>query len=276
MSQTSTRRFLMPLGIPSFRCELFAAIVGALGLFLISGCAPESSPPAAPHAEPQKLADSKATAQSHEIRGVDVSDWQRKGVNFAGLKNDGISFVFIKATQGERDVDADYANDVRNAQAAGLATGSYHYYVASESPDKQFQNFTSHLSWQSGDLPPVVDIETLGKKHNSDSRRPELAANLKKFLDMIEGKYRVKPIIYSGEYFANEYLKGFADYPLWVAEYNNNPSPQLPLDWKAWTFWQYTQSGKISGIPGAADMNHFNGSAQDFEKLRVKNGPAGN
>ncbi|HZW24118.1 MAG TPA: GH25 family lysozyme [Gallionella sp.] len=244
-----------------FLCR-FAAFL--LGLSFLAGCGQGSAQPAA-SAEQQQPASAGVTAQAVEIRGADVSNWQGKGVDFASLKSAGVSFVFVKATQGATGVDADYASDVRKAQAAGLATGSYHFYMTDDTPEAQFRNFSRCISMQAGDLPPVVDIEVLSK-----NSRPELAADLKRFLDMIERHYRVKPIIYSGESFANEYLKGFSDYPLWLAEYSDRPAPVLPLDWKTWTFWQHTQSGRVNGIPGEADLNRFNGNAQSLEKLLVR------
>jgi lysozyme len=87
---------------------------------------------------------------------------------------------------------------------------------------------------------------------------------------MIEQHYRVRPIIYSGENFANQYLTGFENYPLWLAEYRQNEIPQLPLNWKRWTFWQYSQNGRVAGINGSVDLNQFNGTAEQLRALLVK------
>lgn len=66
------------------------------------------------------------------LRGVDISAWQHDDPNhpqidFVGLREDGYSFVIIKATQA-----ADYTNeyleqDCENAHAARLVIGLYHY-----------------------------------------------------------------------------------------------------------------------------------------------------
>ena len=151
------------------------------------------------------------------------------------------------------------------ARAAGLAAGSYHFYMTDDKPKAQFALFTKHVVLQPGDLPPVVDIEVLSK-----NSLPNTAAELTAFLNLLEKKYGVKPIVYSGKNFANEYLKGFADYPLWLAEYNKDKSPQMPLDWKRWTFWQHTQNGSVPGVAGPVDLDRFNGGWPQFQSLLIK------
>lgn len=198
------------------------------------------------------------------IQGVDLSKWQGKA-NFGQIKSAGKHYVFVKVTEGISSVDPDYAQNVANAREAGLWVGSYHFYVTQDTPQAQFANLSKHLSLQSGDLPPVVDIEVLSKPGAQN-----LTADLTQFLTLIKQKYGVKPIIYSGQYFANAYLSGFDAYPLWLAEYNDGQTPKLPLDWKQWTFWQYSQSGQVTGVNGPIDLNRFNGSLQQLNELRVK------
>jgi lysozyme len=162
-------------------------------------------------------------------------------------------------------VDPDYQRNIAAARAAGLYVGSYHFYTTDHTAQSQFDNVVKHLDMKAGDLPLVVDIEVLSK-----NSLPDLATELKAFLDLVEQNYGIKPIIYSGESFANEYLKGFADYPLWLAEYTDAPAPKLPLDWRAWTFWQHSQNGSVAGVKGAVDLDRFNGTAEQIEALLVR------
>ena len=50
-----------------------------------------------------------------EIAGVDLSKWQGE-VDFAKIKQAGKTYAFIKATQGNRDIDPDYASNMRGAR----------------------------------------------------------------------------------------------------------------------------------------------------------------
>lgn len=221
--------------------------------------APNASAPSAP-----AVAGSRVPL-TPPIGGVDLSNWQGK-VDFTQLKGAGTDYVFIKASQGGTVADPDYRTNIQAARAAGLAAGSYHFYVTSDTPQAQFANFSAQVGLlQRGDLPPVVDIEVLNGNSSAD-----LATALKQFLGLIEQRYGVKPIIYSGESFANEYLSGFSSYPLWLAEYNGAAQPKLPLDWATWTFWQYSEGGRAAGVDGPVDLDRFNGTVEQFEGLRIR------
>lgn len=237
------------------------------GFFLLAslqsqGPADAVTPAGAPQAASANTSPTHQAAR--QVQGVDLSKWQGSA-NFGQIKSAGKYYVFVKVTEGISSVDPYYAQNVANARAAGLWVGSYHFYVTQDTPQAQFANLSKHLSLQSGDLPPVVDIEVLSKPG-----APNLTTELMQFLSLIEQKYGVKPIIYSGQNFANQYLSGFHAYPLWLAEYNDGQTPKLPLDWKQWTFWQYSQSGQVTGVNGPIDLNRFNGSPEQLNVLRVK------
>jgi lysozyme len=235
-------------------------LIGLLGVSMIGGCGQrQDSTTSASNSAVQATIDPTA-----DVNGVDLSKYQGAVVDFAKIKGAGKSFAFIRASQGNTYADPDYNRNIQNARAAGLATGSYHFYMTDDKPDDQFANFSKHVSLQPGDLPPVVDIEKLSK-----NSFPNTIVELKIFLNLMEKKYGVKPIIYSGESFANEDLKGLSDYPLWLAEYNKDKTPKLPLDWKHWTFWQYTKNGTVAGIEGNALLDRFNGTQQQFQALLI-------
>lgn len=209
------------------------------------------------------MSTTEAGAASGEVAGVDVSKWQGT-IDFGKIKAAGMTYVFVKATEGITGVDPDYARNVAAARAAGLVVGSYHFYETNDDPSAQFGNFKQHVDVKPGDLPPVVDIEVL-----ASNSRPDLADDLKSFLAQMEQAWGVRPILYSGVSFANQYLAGFGDYPLWVAEYTSAPAPKVPSGWTTWTFWQYSQSGTVAGVSGAVDMDRFNGTQAEFDALRI-------
>lgn len=200
---------------------------------------------------------------SSAVVGVDLSKWQGV-VDFAKIKAAANTYVFVKVSQGATGVDPDYARNIAGARAAGLYAGSYHFYTTDHDAQSQFANLSRHLDLKPGDLPPVVDIEVLAQ-----NSLPGLDQQLQAFLTLIENRYAVKPILYSGQSFASQYLKGFSAYPLWLAEYTSAPAPRLPPDWSAWTFWQYSQSGSVAGVSGAVDLDRFNGGLDDLRKLLV-------
>jgi len=203
------------------------------------------------------------TTSPKEITGVDVSKYQGQ-IDFNQLKAAGITYVFVKASEGNTYQDPTFAGNFAQAKQAGLIVSAYHFYETNDAPNSQLENFTQLVKLSSGDLPPVVDIEKL---HMQDDMM--LMGNLQLYLNGLEKHYGVKPIIYTGLNFANQHVTEFAQYPLWIAEYGRT-QPTLPTGWSSWTFWQWSQSHTLKGIEGQVDADRFNGDAVNFAKLLIK------
>ena len=222
-------------------------IISFILLSLLSSChsVPEKNNSIAVPVQMSKKSkvESPLQKQMPDIIGVDISKYQGK-VDFNKLKDAGVHYVFIRATEGITYQDADYVQNHNDAKAAGLRVGVYHFYETDDNPQAQFENFKNRVNLTSGDLAPVIDIEKL---HQKDDKN--LVENLKQFLSDLESHFGIKPIVYSGKNFANKYLTGFGDYPLWLAEYQMD-QPVVPSGWQDWTFWQWSQSGTIDGIEG--------------------------
>ena len=164
-----------------------------------------------------------------------------------------LQFVFVRATAGKNKVDSQFKNNWKQAKKHQFIRGAYHYYRPNENSIQQAENFIQTVQLEPGDFPPVLDIEQLPKKQSLDS----LKVGLKRWLTKVEKHYKVKPIIYSGESYYNDFLKKeFSDYPFWIANYNfwrNQPDSH-------WLLWQFTEKAQVSGIKGAVDVNIFNGN----------------
>jgi lysozyme len=174
-----------------------------------------------------------------------------------------LSFVFIRATAGSNKKDARFNSNWRDAKARQLICGAYHYYRPNENSVDQARNFIQQVRLQKGDLPPVLDIEKLPKSQSV----ARLKKGLRRWLELIEAHYNVKPIIYSGErYYADFLRKEFSDYPLWIANYNFWRNT-LASDWE---FWQFTEKAKIAGIAGNVDLNIFKGDKNELMELGIQ------
>ena len=106
---------------------------------------------------------------------------------------------------------------------------------------------------------PVLDIEKMPKRQSMANMK----LGLRKWLKMVEGHYGVKPIIYTGEAYYNNFLKNdanFNDYTFWIANYSNRVSEVKDH----WSFWQFTDKAKVNGIRGNVDVNVFNGDYDTF------------
>ena len=164
-----------------------------------------------------------------------------------------LQFVFVRATAGKNKVDSQFKENWKQAKKHQFIRGAYHYYRPNENSIQQAENFIQTVKLEPGDFPPVLDIEQLPKKQSLDS----LKVGLKRWLTKVEKHYKVKPIIYSGESYYNDFLKKeFSDYPFWIANYNfwrNQPESH-------WLLWQFTEKAQVSGIKGTVDVNIFNGN----------------
>lgn len=196
------------------------------------------------------------------ILGIDVSKYQRK-INWEKVRDNDVSFAFIKATEGVKLKDSQFERNWEETQQVGIIRGAYHFYRPNVAPGEQARNFIETVSLQAGDLPPVLDIEVRGRQPLN-----HLRGDLKEWLVLVERAYGVKPIIYTGYSFYKDYLEGYFDeYPLWIAHYNVKELKMQRTERAQLSFWQHTDKGVIDGIKGPVDCNIFYGSKQEIRKL---------
>ena len=189
----------------------------------------------------------------YPVKGIDVSHHQGE-IDWDAVAADGVDFVFMKATEGQDFLDSEYETNWVEAKRVGIPRGAYHFFLPSVDAHKQADNFIRTVKMESGDLPPVLDIEVTNKKG-----KEEIIAGAKIWLQKVEAHYGVKPLIYASPSFYNDYLDdSFAEYPLWLAHYYRF-SPRLPHEREKWDFWQKTNFGFVGGIDGNVDVNYFEG-----------------
>lgn len=208
------------------------------------------------------------TANLDKTYGFDVSHYQNKeDIKWDSLsignKTIPLEFVVMRATMGNRNADKHFDEFWMKAQKHNLIRGAYHFYRADEDPVIQANNFLANVKLESGDLPPILDIEKIPKRKTNK----KLVEDLKVWCKIIEETYGEKPIIYTYYHYYKDFLKGeFDDYPLWLANYNDVPSP-TPND--RWDFWQFTENGIVHGINTKVDLDIYNGSSWSLKRLTL-------
>jgi lysozyme len=209
------------------------------------------------------------------VPGIDVSYWNA-GIDWPKVRATGQRYVFTKATEGSSYSDPTFDDNWRGAKKAGLLRGAYHFFRCNIDPKKQATRFIDYVQSMNdnGELPPVLDLET-----NDGQTKDKILERAKTWLDLVEAAFGKKPIIYSGQYFLQDYFSEVGggppswakDYPLWLAQYPNQyvpgMRPSLPRGWFKWTFWQYSDKGRVNGINAKVDLNLFNGSLDDLYKF---------
>ena len=201
------------------------------------------------------------------IAGIDVSHYQGQ-VDWSKARTAGISFAFIKATEGLTGKDPMFQRNWTACRNLEVLRGAYHFYRPQSDPVGQARQFLETLKDDPGEIPPVLDLESLGSSSPDD-----MIAGARRWMRIIETEFDCKPILYTGSAFWRFTLRNsavFADHPLWIAHYTSGPKPLLPNAWPRWTFWQFSQQGKVPGIDGHVDLNAFNGTLPDLEAFCVR------
>ena len=201
----------------------------------------------------------------YSMHGIDVSHYQGD-INWKMLEQTRqgkfpVQFIFMKATEGGDFSDDKFVANFDSAKAHGFVRGAYHFYNPKTDANKQADFFIRSVKLEPGDLPPVLDIE----KKSKDVKK--LQQDLKIWLRKIESHYGVKPIIYASYRFKTKYLNDsiFDTYPYWIAHYYVD-SVRYQGEWK---FWQHTDVGTLPGIDEKVDLNVFNGTSADLQKMLI-------
>jgi len=203
----------------------------------------------------------KIDKTKYPITGIDIS--KHTGIiNWELIKKQKISFVYIKATEGQDYIDPNYYINLARARKANIKVGEYHFFRFNKSGKVQAQNFLSHALHDPEELTPVVDIEEWGNLpiYKSDA---EIKKQIRLFLIEVQSVIHRKMIIYTNMDSYNRYIKGsFTQHPIWICSFSK--SPKLP-DNRNWLFWQHAHNGKLEGIKGDVDINTFNGSELEWK-----------
>jgi lysozyme len=173
-----------------------------------------------------------------------------------------LGFAFIKATEGNGNTDPQFRRNWKKAKSADVIRGAYHFFIASKDGRTQAENFIKKVELESGDLPPVLDVE-----QRYGASKAQLQKEVKEWLEIVENYYHVKPFIYTNVDFYNQNLgSDFDDYPLWVAHYYQQEQPRIS---RKWQFWQHSDQGNVNGITSKVDFNVFKGDSTDFKSLLI-------
>jgi GH25 family lysozyme M1 (1,4-beta-N-acetylmuramidase) len=198
--------------------------------------------------------------------GIDISHFQGDIITEFN-KNNNLSFVICKATQGNYFVDPDFRNNWNEIKAKGLIRGTYHFYDCKISPVDQANFFCTNVSdIGPNDIAPILDIEQ--GSMTEDVSGDQMEADILVFLKTVEQKLNRKPMIYTDYAFAQEYLKNpaFADYDLWLAEYSGSTKPLVPDIWKAKGYKMWQKSSSYNLYSQKVDLDEYTGQLSDIVK----------
>lgn len=211
---------------------------------------------------PGMVAPGTMTPDATNPVGIDVSHYQGT-INWASVKAAGISFAFIKATEGTSYKDPEFNANYLHAYNNKVIRGAYHFARPDlSSGASQATYFASHGGAWSADnltLPGMLDLEggCYGKSTSS------MRSWILDFYTTYKSKTTRDIMLYTSPSWWNtctgSWTGMYSRSPLVVANWTTASSPTIPAGFPYWTFWQYTDSGSVSGISGAVDRDRFSG-----------------
>lgn len=195
--------------------------------------------------------------QIYGVRGIDLSAHNGE-VDFAAVKDAGIEFVALKATEGASFKDARFARNYRGAVNAGLKVGAYHFFRFDANGTVQAMNLLHSIGTRRLDLPLMIDVEEWTNPDNVTT--DAVLAGLDQMVTCLQG-YGYRVILYTNKAGHRRFLRDrFSDLPLWICSFTDPPTKG------DWHLWQYDHHGSVAGVKGGVDMNVFNGSHEDWER----------
>ena len=216
-------------------------------------------------------------------KGIDVSKWDPV-TDWSAVKGAGVSFVGMKATEGNSITDSKLVAMRDGFRANDFALGIYFHFGRTGDPEKQANRFVKAV----GPLQPnerlALDFEVM-----LTATPAEELPWIEKFITVLLEMYPDRdPILYTSDRIWRmignpTWLAGNTD--LWVPRYNAAmQEPTLPGPWgkAGWSFWQWTdggQTGPVYTCPGVGhcDASYFKGDLAalvEYAKLTTPPPPA--
>lgn len=185
-------------------------------------------------------------------KGIDVSHWQGV-IDWLSVKESGIEFAILKAGGSDDGfyTDSTFEQNYKEAKAVGLPVGAY-YFVGSLCTSRadgiaDAKRFLEIIKGKSFEYPVYIDLESTNPAAKAGATEACIG-----FCETMEAEG-----YYCGIYASD--VSGFAErlditklqkFDKWVAIYGSKPQYV-----KTYGMWQYSSTGKVSGIIGNVDMN---------------------
>ena len=115
--QGKKRKWLIPLAVVLLAAVVFSVLVGT-----------------------KVIRINTLLAAGYPVQGIDVSHYQGE-IDWAKMKQQGMDFAYIKATEGSAHEDKRFDKNWKEAKAAGMLCGAYHFFSFESEGAKQAEHF---------------------------------------------------------------------------------------------------------------------------------------
>lgn len=193
------------------------------------------------------------------IKGIDVS--KHNGyIEWKKVKKDNIKFVIIRAGYGSSTIDERFEEYIKGAIKEDLDIGIYWFsYATSEEKArleavkcmeviKPYKDKITYPIFYDFEYDSIRYAKGKGVSINKTKVTEFAEAFLK---EINKGGYI--PGLYTNIDFSNNYFSKSIQrkYDIWIAQYSSRLSYN-----ESYVMWQYSQSGRVSGISGNVDLDY--------------------
>ncbi len=197
------------------------------------------------HRQTTLPSDSDTTAIGVEL------DQNLADIDLHKLQSNGISFIYLRGTQGRSYFDNDYLLYRDQVQGTKLAYGTILTYSSESTPEQQFAYFMQKVGRQTGSLPILLEPaeSSYGK---SDFKKMAVLASLLQNQGkrvMVEANYR--------------YHNLFMPNTKFLSTGGKEPNAFH------YAFWLYTNNGRVknvSGLEKGVTMFSYNGTVAQYRQ----------
>ena len=216
---------------------------------------------------------STAVKEAENARfGIDVSKWNKE-INWAQLAREGVEFAIIRAgyrgsSTGSLVVDPYFEKNIKGALENDIDVGIY-FFTQAVNEREAVEEASIVMKLVQGykvSYPIFIDTEGAGGNGRADNLGvAERSQVCQAFCETIRSGGYIAGVYASKNWLNNrlDITKFSGDNVIWLAEYRDKPTYG-----GTYGMWQYTSSGRISGIEGRVD---FNLCYWDFGTKKEKN-----
>lgn len=189
------------------------------------------------------------------VLGIEL-DQNTDGVDLHQLEKQGISFVYLRATQGKTYFDDNYLTYRDRILGTKLSFGSIITFSDESSAQEQFNYFEQQVGRKTGNLPIMI---VPAKKTNSVKYWKNMAL-LSQKLNLLG-----KKVLIAGDYTKKKYFPVGTDFLYTGASLHNK---------NEYSFWCYTQAGRVKNVTNLNDnvtMFAYIGNMADYQAKYATN-----
>ena len=197
-----------------------------------------------------------ALITSDGVMGIDVSKWNGN-IDWDAVKNSGVHYVIIRSgyrgsSQGALIEDPKYEKNIKGAIAAGLKVGIYFFTQAIDEVEavEEASMVLEQIKGYKISYPIFLDVEPSGGRADKIDKATRTAV-CKAFCETIQDAGYTAGIYANKTWLTSKIdTSQLSNYKIWLAQYAVEPNYSGRFE-----LWQYSKSGRVSGISGDVDLN---------------------